>query len=181
MGDVGGPEMGRPRVANPPPIGAQQESMVTRPLSDDTAGGPPASRAITAFGKSGDRLSDVLDRHGIPYTSENSNSNSASLGPSLSKYFRVQTPHGDKTIRISDHEYVAPDGGLDLRYGTSADEAAVKILRLTGRPIPNTLSHVASEMDARNNALIAKFEAEKLAAAIRDAKRAAKSRDGSSR
>ena len=118
-------EKGRPRAEISPPLGAQREAMSAWPLGE----GKAATVGMSS-------VESWLEMAGIPFKVERSQSNSASFGPSISTYYKVETPGGPKTIRVSDHDYVAPDGGLDLRLGGSADDAIAQIHRLAGKDVP---------------------------------------------
>ena len=138
-------EKGRPRAEISPPLGDQREAMSAWPLGE----GKEATVHLSS-------VESWLDKAKIPYTVERSQSNSASLGPSISTYYKVDTPSGKKTIRVSDHHYVAPDGGLDLRIGGDADDAIAQIHRLVGKDVPrevgDRLSATKASADVSNQA-----------------------------
>lgn len=70
-----------------------------------------------------EHVRDVLEERGLKVRSEE-NSNAEA---SLSKYIFADTEQGPFKVRISDHSYLAPEYGADIRYGYPRDEIEARI------------------------------------------------------
>ena len=81
-----------------------------------------------------DTIPHILDREGIKYTVQYSKSNTERHGPSLSAYYKIETPNGVKKIRVSDHNYPGVYD-LDIHLGSNVDVATAEILELAGKKI----------------------------------------------
>lgn len=85
-----------------------------------------ATKSLTAS-----MIIDALRLHGYNPTIETSNSWSDRHGPSISSYIRVD----GKTIRLSDHDYLTPINGVDIRVWEPFGQAMSKISALLGRDL----------------------------------------------
>jgi hypothetical protein len=111
------------------------------------------------FLRSYSQIEEHLDRHGVPYTTQMSNSNTAMHGPSSSVYFRIDHPTDPTTLRLSDHAY-AP-GDVDLRYGMPSHQAEALIGQRLGLPISSDAKQYIKDRDEPVARDRAKYEADR--------------------
>jgi len=97
-----------------------------------------------------DNLKEMLDDLGFKVEAhERSTSNTETFGPSASQYLMVVAPNGKRMkVRLSDHDYLAPDGGVDLRYSNTPEIAQEQLLLAAGMDVPDGVRQAAEA--ARN-------------------------------
>jgi len=105
----------------------------------------------------------LLDRQGVAYRVEHARSRGEANGPSAGVY--IHTAAG--TIRLSDHAYLVPESGVDLRYGMPAADIEAHLSRLLAfAPSPEAASVLAGwTTEAERHAATRAVAAALLAAA----------------
>jgi hypothetical protein len=99
-------------------------------------------------------LAAALEKGGFKVARiERSASNTETFGPSISQYFDVEAPNGNKfKVRLSDHSYVPRDGQVDLRYGMSPEQMQMELMRQSGMEVPRALSDTVAKQAADTDA-----------------------------
>jgi len=99
-------------------------------------------------------LAAALEKGGFKVARiERSASNTETFGPSISQYFDVEAPNGNKfKVRLSDHSYISRDGQVDLRYGMSPEQMQMELMRQSGMEVPRALSDTVAKQAADTDA-----------------------------
>lgn len=115
-----------------PPLGAQPES-TTPSVARSIAGEAPAMSIPDRI--TWDTFDNFLTKNKIPFERRGSTSISELHGPSASRYYKIETPTGPETIRVSDHSYTDRNK-FDFRYGDNPSPAFDRLLQAMGRGVP---------------------------------------------